>query len=201
MIGRIRGTLIEKHPPKLLLDVNGVGYELEAPMTTFYKLPDINAELSLHTHLIVREDAHLLFGFSTETERSLFRRLIKVNGVGAKLALAILSGCDSDEFVNCVRNGDAARLTRLPGVGKKIAERLVIEMRDRLSDWGQSEAPPAGVNPVPDPEDRSDVIADAIAGLVALGYKPQEASRNVHAVANADLSTEAIIRLALKTAL
>jgi Holliday junction DNA helicase RuvA len=200
MIGRIRGILIEKHPPYLLLDVHGVGYEIEAPMSTFYNLPENNNELSLYTHLIVREDAHLLYGFSTDGERHLFRDLLKVNGVGAKLALTILSGGEPAELVDCIHRGDTARLTRLPGVGKKTAERLIVEMRDRLADWKAV----ATCNPATPTEDsakvKPDAVTDAIAGLIALGYKPEEASRNVHTRATDGLSAEEIIRQVLKAA-
>ena len=138
MIGFLRGKLVHKAPPFLVLDVQGVGYEVEAPMTTFYDLPAINEEIKLHTHLVVREDAHILFGFSTEADRTLFRTLIKVNGVGPKLALTILSGQSAEEFHRCIHDNDTQALVRLPGVGKKTAERLVIEMRDRLPDLGDS---------------------------------------------------------------
>ena len=134
MIGFLRGTLLKKQPPLLILDVNGVGYEIDAPMTTFYILPDIGNEIEIFTHLVVRDDAHLLFGFATENERHLFRNLIKVNGVGAKMALTILSGIEADEFSQCIQNNDAERLIKLPGVGKKTAERLIVEMRDRLDN-------------------------------------------------------------------
>ncbi|MGR8920453.1 MAG: Holliday junction branch migration protein RuvA, partial [Gammaproteobacteria bacterium] len=131
MIGRISGVLIEKKPPQLVVDCNGVGYELEAPMTTIWALPELNERVSLYTHLAVRDDAHLLYGFTSEAERGLFRTLLRVNGVGTKMALVILSGMDAGEFAACVQAGDAARLTALPGVGKKTAERLIVEMRDR----------------------------------------------------------------------
>ena len=144
MIGRLRGILAEKKPPYLLLDVNGVGYELEAPMGTIFQLPEVGAEVTLHTHLAVRDDAHLLFAFATEAERTLFRTLIKVNGVGAKLALTILSGISADDFARCVQESDTASLVRLPGVGKKTAERLVVEMRDRLDDWQPAPVLPGG---------------------------------------------------------
>jgi Holliday junction DNA helicase RuvA len=198
MIGRIRGVLVEKRPPCLLIDVHGVGYELEAPMTTFYRLPELNREVSLYTHLVVRGDAHLLFGFLTEDERRLFRTLLKVNGIGARLALSILSSSETEEFAASIHAGDIARLTRLPGIGKKTAERLIIEMRDRLADWGMvSCASLVGTNlsltGAPDP------VADAISGLVALGYKPYEARRYVQAIDTAGLTSEAIIREALKT--
>ena len=187
----------------LLVDVNGVGYEVEAPMSTFYQLPAVDHEVVLHTHLIVREDAQILCGFASEAERRLFRSLIKVNGVGAKLALAILSGMSADEFARSVQDNDAASLTRLPGVGKKTAERLIIEMRDRLSDW-HSEAAEGRVSAPFAARSSSDASREAVSALVALGYKPQEASRMVSAVAaegDADAAgSEAIIRAALKAA-
>ncbi len=198
MIGRLHGTLLEKQPPQLLLDVGGVGYEISAPMTTFYELPETGNEITLHTHLAVREDAHVLYGFLCEQDRLLFRTLIKVSGVGPKLALAILSGMAADEFAGCVQQGDSALLTRLPGVGKKTAERLVVELKDRLKDW-QGVALPAEVSTsraVP----ASNALKDAISALVSLGYKPQEASRMVSQLENDGLSSEELIRLALKAA-
>jgi Holliday junction DNA helicase RuvA len=199
MIGRLRGTLLDKKPPQLLLDVGGVGYEVEAPMSTFYQLPAVGVEVVLHTHLVVREDAHLLFGFGSERERSLFRALIKVNGVGAKMALAILSGMNADTFARCIQEDDTASLTRLPGIGKKTAERLIVEMRDRLADWQE-----AGVLPVvmvaPGAMVR-DEVKDAVSALIALGYKPPEASRMVSAVAADGNTSEEIIREALKGAM
>ncbi len=199
MIGRLRGTLLDKKPPQLLLDVGGVGYEVEAPMSTFYQLPAVGGEVILHTHLAVREDAHLLYGFASERERSLFRALIKVNGVGAKMALAILSGMNADTFVRCIQENDATSLTRLPGIGKKTAERLIVEMRDRLADWQDSGvlpvvmAAPAGA--------ARDEVKDAVSALIALGYKPPEASRMVSAVAADGKTSEEIIREALKGAM
>ncbi|MGH8659118.1 MAG: Holliday junction branch migration protein RuvA [Gammaproteobacteria bacterium] len=199
MIGRLRGLLLEKRPPFLLLEVQGVGYELEAPMSTFVNLPGLQKETSLYTHLIVREDAHLLFGFISENERRLFRALIKVSGVGAKLALAILSG-GPEEFVRCVQQSDATRLTRLPGIGKKTAERLIVEMRDRVAQWDEELA--SGVHLGRAETAAGDEVADAVAGLISLGYKPQEASRSVRAVAAKEgLSTEEIIRRALRRTL
>jgi len=196
MIGRLRGTLVEKKPPQLLLEVGGVGYEVEAPMSTFYQLPATGAEVVLHTHLVVREDAHLLFGFASERERGLFRTLLKVNGVGAKMALAILSGMNADTFARCVHEGDSAALTRLPGIGKKTAERLIVEMRDRLNDW-QPEATlvPAAAAPLAEVRDE---LKDAISALVALGYKPPEASRMVSGIDSAGKNSEEIIRAALQ---
>ncbi|MGH6636184.1 MAG: Holliday junction branch migration protein RuvA [Gammaproteobacteria bacterium] len=198
MIGRLRGLLLEKRPPFLLLEVQGVGYELEAPMSTFVKLPELQKETSLYTHLIVREDAHLLFGFISENERRLFRALIKVSNVGAKIALAILSG-GAEEFIRCVQQSDAVRLTRLPGVGKKTAERLIVEMRDRVAQWDEELA--SGLHLGTAETAAGNEVADAVAGLISLGYKPQEASRNVRAVAAEGLSTEEIIRRALRRTL
>lgn len=197
MIGSLRGTVNLKSPPSLILEVNGVGYELEAPMTTFYNLPEIGQEVLLYTHLVVREDAHTLFGFFTTTDRVLFRSLIKVNGVGPKLALAILSGVTSDEFFRCVREHDTVALVRVPGIGKKTAERLIIEMQDRLpgnagvslstsegSADSRAEAPPS---------------QEAISVLIALGYKPQEANRMVNKISDDNKTSEEIIRLALQS--
>ena len=200
MIGRLRGTLLEKQPPQLLLDVAGVGYEVSAPMTTFYELPEKGIEVTLHTHLAVREDAHVLYGFLHEQDRALFRSLIKVSGVGPKLALAILSGVSADEFVGRVHAGDSASLTKLPGVGKKTAERLVIEMKDRLKDWqGVTLVSGFAADAVIDPAalDKA-AVKDAISALVSLGYKPQEASRMVSHVESDGLSSEEVIRLALR---
>lgn len=198
MIGRLRGILLVKSPPILLLDIHGVGYEVEAPMSTFYQLPSTGEEITLHTHLIVREDARILCGFATESERRLFRALIRVNGVGAKLALAILSGMNADEFARCIADNDTASLTRLPGVGKKTAERLVIEMRDRLADWQGGEATaPAGIGPAGGP----DPVREAVSALIALGYRPPEASRLVQQVDSTGLSSEDIIRHALKASI
>ena len=200
MIGRLRGTLLEKQPPQLLLDVAGVGYEVSAPMTTFYELPEKGIEVTLHTHLAVREDAHVLYGFLHEQDRALFRSLIKVSGVGPKLALAILSGVSADEFVGRVHAGDSASLTKLPGVGKKTAERLVIEMKDRLKDWqGVTLVSGFAADAVIDPAalDKA-AVKDAISALVSLGYKPQEASRMVSHVESDGLSSEEVIRRALR---
>ena len=194
MIGFLRGIIVKKQPPLLLLDVQGVGYEVEAPMTTFYALPEIETEIEIFTHLVVREDAHLLFGFATENERHLFRTLIKVNGVGAKMALTILSGIEADEFAQCIQNNDAVRLTKLPGVGKKTAERLIVEMRDRL-DGLPTTSIRSGKNI---PDINNDPVNEAVSALISLGYKPPEASRYVLAVASEDMSSEELIREALK---
>ncbi len=199
MIGRLHGLLIWKQAPHLLLDVQGVGYEIEAPMTTFYELPPVGSEITLHTHLTVREDAHLLFGFATERERVLFRQLLKVNGIGAKMALAILSGIAADAFARCVRDNDIATLVRLPGVGKKTAERLIIEMRDKVPGKGLlTEMLGAGVAPVGNSADVP--VNDAVSALVSLGYKPPEASRMVQGVNAMGLTSEEIIRRALQAA-
>lgn len=198
MIGRLRGTLISKQPPMLLLDVNGVGYEIEAPMSTFYQLPGLQQEVILHTHLVVREDAQFLCGFASEAERQMFRALIKVNGVGAKLAMAILSGISANDFARCIRDNDSVSLVRLPGVGKKTAERLIIEMRDRLDDWqGGSVVSPSAVagHGV-----MLDASREATSALESLGYKPQEASRMISAVDTDGVSSEDIIKAALKAA-
>ncbi|NNF96621.1 MAG: Holliday junction branch migration protein RuvA [Halobacteria archaeon] len=199
MIGRLKGTLVSKAPPFLLIDVQGVGYEVESPMSTFYQLPAVDSEVTLHTHLIVREDAQILCGFATESERRLFRSLIRITGVGAKLALAILSGMSADDFARCVQDNDAASLTRLPGVGKKTAERLIIEMRDRLADWEGAETtalPDATAAPVAPAAGR-----EAVSALIALGYRPQEASRMVQLVDSEGLASEDIIREALKASI
>lgn len=197
MIGRLRGELLLKRPPYLVLEVGGIGYEVEAPMSTFYGLPEVGEQVVLHTHLVVREDAHQLFGFAAEVERSLFRELLKVNGVGARVALAILSGMDAATFVACVHAADTARLTRLPGIGKKTAERLVIELRDRLATRD------AGASPVAAPAAGNSAAGagaedEAVNALIALGYKPQEASRMVAAVLHEGQGTEDLIRQALR---
>ena len=196
MIGFLRGRLAAKHPPQLVVDVGGVGYELEAPMSTFYGLPALGAEVQLHTHLVVREDAHVLFGFGTERERSLFRELIKVSGVGPRIALAILSGITVDEFHRCVETQDVASLVRVPGIGRKTAERLVIEMRDRLKALAGSAFVPGGA-PATGP---AGAQAEAFAALVALGYKPPEVTRLLQKVDPAVTSTEELIRHALRAA-
>ncbi len=198
MIGFLRGKLVHKAPPFLVLDVNGVGYEVEAPMTTFYDLPALNQEIKLHTHLVVREDAHILFGFSAEAERSLFRTLIKVNGVGPKLALTILSGQSAEEFHRCIHDNDTQALVRLPGVGKKTADRLVIEMRDRLPELSESSA----ANFTQEAGGRSTAVAnpkqEAISALCSLGYKPLDAGKMVQNISAEDKTCEDIIRLALQ---
>lgn len=198
MIGRLRGTLAEKQPPHLLLDVNGVGYELEVPMTTLYRLPAVGESLTLHAHLVVREDAHLLYGFFEKRERELFRELIRLNGVGPKLALALMSGLEVDELVRCVQTQDTAALVKVPGVGKKTAERLLVELKDRFKAW---ESIPSIAPLVVEPQLAQAVSSaenDAVSALISLGYKPQEASRAVAAVKEDGMSSEDLIRRALR---
>ena len=198
MIGRLRGTLAEKQPPHLLLDVNGIGYELEVPMTTLYRLPAVGQPLTLHTHQVVREDAHLLYGFFEKRERELFRELIRLNGVGPKLALALMSGLEVDELVRCVQAQDTAALVKVPGVGKKTAERLLVELKDRFKAW---ESIPSIAPLVVEPQLAQAVSSaenDAVSALISLGYKPQEASRAVAVVKEDGLSSEDLIRRALR---
>jgi Holliday junction DNA helicase RuvA len=195
MIGRLRGRVVDKQPPFLLLEVNGVGYEIEAPMSTFYVLPAEDEEVVLHTHLAVREDAHILYGFAREADRALFRALLKISGVGGKVALGILSGMTAEEFSQAVQVADHAALTRLPGVGKKTAERLVIEMRDKLDKVAVT--PAVGGRATPAAPAAAD--KDAVSALIALGYRPPEASRMVSKVFEDGMETEAIIRAALQT--
>ncbi|MEW8505298.1 MAG: Holliday junction branch migration protein RuvA [Candidatus Thiodiazotropha sp.] len=199
MIGRLKGELAHKQAPNLLLDVNGVGYELEAPLSTFFTLPDCGKPVTLFTHLAIREDAHVLYGFATESERILFRSLLKVSGIGAKMALAILSGMSADEFSRCVESEDVASLVRLPGIGRKTAERLIVEMRDRLAKLGDL-APTGGQLQRDRTTGPGSATAEAVAALVALGYKPQEASRMVKAVAEDEMESESLIRAALQNA-
>lgn len=191
MIGFLRGTLAVKQPPRMLVEVGGVGYEVDAPMSTFYRLPQTGSEVTLYTHLMVREDTQVLFGFATEAERALFRSLIRVNGIGARLALAILSGLSTEEFQRCVQQGDVLSLQRLPGIGKKTAERLIIELRDRL---------PESFRPSLTVDGATDPVREAQAALMALGYKPQEAQRLLEQVDGKAEAVEDLIRLALKAA-
>ncbi|QAY89477.1 MULTISPECIES: Holliday junction branch migration protein RuvA [unclassified Pseudomonas] len=202
MIGRLRGTLAEKQPPHLILDVNGLGYELEVPMTTLYRLPSVGEPLTLHTHLVVREDAQLLYGFFGKRERDFFRELIRLNGVGPKLALALMSSLEVDELVRCVQSQDTSALTKVPGVGKKTAERLLVELKDRFKAW---ETVPAMFALVPNQPGAPDAPApvataenDAVSALISLGYKPQEASKAISAIKEKGLSSEDMIRRALK---
>ena len=190
---------MEKQPPRLLVDVGGVGYEVEAPMTVFYNLPESGAELTLHTHFVVREDAQLLYGFTGRYERELFRSLIKVNGVGPKMALAILSGIEADRLAACIRDQDTTSLVKVPGIGKKTAERLVIEMSDRLDKLDGAPASRPGPSPLDGPPDGR---ADAIAALESLGYRNKEAAAAVGRAADEageEPSSEELIRRALRT--
>lgn len=197
MIGRLKGTLIHKQPPWLVIDVHGVGYELEAPMSTFYDLPELGREVSLFIHYAQKEDSVSLYGFLRESERRLFRDVQKVTGIGARIALAVLSGISVEEFARLVRSGDVAALTRVPGIGKKTAERMVIELRDRAFDPGVAAAVLAGRGgAVP-----ADPLAEALAALQQLGYKPAEAARLAEKVREDGDDAEAIIRKALKSAL
>lgn len=196
MIGQIRGIVLEKAYPQLLIDVHGLGYEIDAPVSTFDQLPEIGQEVILFTHFVVREDAQQLYGFCTRDERVLFRTLLKVNGVGPRLALGILSSLSPQAFVQCVLNNDTAGLVQLPGIGKKTAERLVIEMRDKLKDWqGQSTLDMA--SPVLTAT-RHRILQDAISALQSLGYKPQEANRVITKVDDGISLSEELIRRALR---
>ena len=196
MIGRIRGILASKQPPWLLVDVNGVGYELEAPMSTIYNLPELGREVTLLTHYAAKEDSVSLYGFISQGERELFRSVQKVSGIGAKIALAILSGVSVDEFSRLVQAGDITAITRIPGIGKKTAERIVVELRDRVSDLGAGAALGLSRGSV-----AGDPTSEAVAALLQLGYKPAEASRMAQKAAEDGDDAEAIIRKALKSAL
>jgi Holliday junction DNA helicase RuvA len=194
MISQIKGTIIDKQPPTLVVDVHGVGYEILAPMNTFYQLPDVGQEVKLLTQLIVREDSQTLYGFVSSSERELFRSLIKVNGVGPKMAITILSAIEPDTFAQCIADQNVIALTKIPGVGKKTAERLIIEMRDRLAHWQNTK----GSSTKNYLLSTADPKQDAISALIALGYKPQDAQKTVHKIASDGLSSEEMIRLALK---
>jgi Holliday junction DNA helicase RuvA len=200
MIGRISGTLLHKQGTEVLVDVGGVGYELQVPMTTLFQLPAPGETVVLITHHAVREDAHTLYGFAAERDRELFRHLIRVSGVGPKLALTILSGMDADNFARAVHAGDLTALVALPGVGKKTAERLLVEMRDRLGDWLQQLPAAGAATPAVSPG--RDRTSEAEEALVSLGYKPAEAARLIAAVDDDSIvSSEELIRLALKSTL
>jgi len=202
LIGQIRGILIEKNPPEILVDVGGITYEIQVPMSTLYQLPDVGQEVVLHTHFVVRDDAQLLYGFCHTKDKTLFRSLIRVNGVGPRMALVILSGMEPDEFVRVVRNNDVTAMVNMPGIGKKTAERLIVEMRDRLSEWQASE----GADSAPETQDSASTIKvfskDAEAALIGLGYKPQQAARAIAQVLKDNLEitdSEELIRLSLKS--
>ncbi|OUR76026.1 Holliday junction branch migration protein RuvA [Colwellia demingiae] len=209
MIGRLRGTLVEKNSPEILIECAGVGYEVTMPMTSIYALPELEQQATIYTHFVVREDAQLLYGFANKVERKLFRLLIKVNGVGPKLALAILSNMSADQFVSCVRHDDISAIVKIPGVGKKTAERLLIEMRDRLKDWQAQQihlVSDDGVIPEQLSAELSqettfvnDNKGDAINALLSLGYKQVQADKAVKSVYNRGMSSENIIRDALKS--
>jgi Holliday junction DNA helicase RuvA len=198
MIGRIAGELVEKTPPTILIDVAGVGYEVEVPLTTMTRLPSTGAQIVIYTHFVVREDAQLLYGFFDQQERQVFRSLIRVNGVGPKLALAILSGMDIGEFVTCIKSNDVQALVRLPGVGKKTAERLIIEMKDRLDEWGVGDVSEGGSATLSATASARATLRDAETALIALGYKPQEAMRAITALKDTNLDVEGLIKEALK---
>ena len=196
MIAWLQGALLSKHPTEVLINVGGVGYEVQAPLGTISEMPEVGQQVTLFIHQVIREDTNQLYGFSNVTERSIFRALLKVNGVGAKVALAILSGMDGATFTRCVMSGDSASLVRLPGIGKKTAERLIIEMRDRLEDIGTDFPNVASTTAS---SHSTDPVAEAVSALIALGLKPQEASRRVSAIECNDLNSEEIIRLALQS--
>ena len=199
MIGQIRGKLIEKNPPEILIEVGGITYELQIPMSTLYQLPELGRDVLLHTHFVVREDAQLLYGFYDKGDKAMFRALIRVNGVGPKLALGILSSMDVNEFVRTVRNNDVTTMVNLPGIGKKTAERLIIEMRDRLSEWDTSASSPTSASLG---LAEAGIKKDAETALIGLGYKPPQATRAISQVLkdNPEISdNEELIRLSLKS--
>lgn len=199
MIGRIRGILVDKKPPEIQIDVAGLCYEVQVPMSTLYQLPELGKELVLHTHFVVREDAQLLYGFFEEKDKSMFRSLIKINGVGPKMALGILSSMEADEFVRAVRSDDINAMVKMPGIGKKTAERLLIEMRDRLKDWNGGEE----VDNLDVPSSAAtSITSDAETALISLGYKPQQAAHAIAAVlkSNPEIKdSEELIRRSLKS--
>ena len=197
MIGRLSGVLIEKQAPDLLIDVNGVGYEVQAPLSSFLDIGPVGGKVTLLTHLVVREDAQLLYGFSDKMQRTMFRTLIKVSGVGPKLALGILSSMDADTFARCIQNHEVIALTKLPGVGKKTAERLIVEMQDRLKEW-QTQAPLWAAAEQTEVAGRNHLLAEAEGALISLGYKPQEAAKMLSKMPDDINSSEEMIRRALK---
>jgi Holliday junction DNA helicase RuvA len=194
MIGSLRGQLASKQAPGIVVECHGVGYEVETPMSTFLELPGVGTEIHLYTHLLVREDAQILYGFATEEERALFRTLLKVNRVGAKMALGVLSAMTANDFRRCVEYEDAATLAKVPGIGKKTAERLIMEMRDRIDKVGMPTLPGQAVSV------EANAKSEAVDALVALGYKPNEVSKLLGKLDIDDKSAEDIIRLALKQA-
>ncbi len=205
MIGRLRGRLIEKQAPEILIECHGIGYEVTVPMTSMYALPELNEEATIYTHFVVREDAQLLYGFANKVERKLFRLLIKASGVGPKLALAILSGMSAEQFVSCVAHDDVTTIVKIPGVGKKTAERLLIEMRDRIKDWHIQESVPstdsAPLNFDLNSHHKSNTKGDAMNALVSLGYSQAQADKAIKAIYTSEKSSEDLIRDALKSML
>ena len=195
MIARLAGTLIHKQPPLMVIDIAGVGYEVEAPLTVFYDLPETGQPVIILTHLAIKDDSHTLYGFSSEAQRTLFRQLLKISGIGAKLALTILSGASGDDLARYVADHDTASLTRIPGIGKKTAERIIMELRDKLEVIPAT----AGSTPVGSAVIEGDASSEASHALRALGYKPQEVSRMVHQAAEPDMTAEEIIRRALQS--
>ena len=201
MIGRIRGILADKQPPHLLIDSHGVGYEIEAPMSVFYRLSEVGKEVMLYTHFVVRDDTRLLYGFNSKAERELFRTLIKVNGVGPKLGLTLLSSIKTDMFVRCVQTGDSGTLLKLPGVGKKTSERLIVEMKDKLDRWSASfldSQPMLLEDEIADNATNNDVEQEAVTALTALGYKHQKAIQVIAKLFRDGMSSEELIRQSLK---
>lgn len=197
MIGRLSGVLLEKQAPDLLIDINGVGYEVQAPLSSFLDIGPVGGKVTLFTHFVVREDAQLLYGFSDKMQRTMFRTLIKVSGVGPKLALGILSSMDADTFARCIQNHEVTALTKLPGVGKKTAERLIVEMQDRLKEW-QTQAPLWAAVEQTEISSHNHLLAEAEAALVSLGYKPQEAAKMLSKMPADVVSSEEMIRRALR---
>jgi len=206
VIGRLRGTLLEKLAPEVLIECGGIGYEITMPMTSIYALPELNEQAIIYTHFVVREDAQLLYGFANKIERRLFRLVIKVNGVGPKLGLAILSSMSADQFVSCVSHDDLTSIVKIPGVGKKTAERLLIEMRDRLKDWQVTTTASATTDSFPielhhENTFVSNAKGDATNALVSLGYSQQQADKAIRVVFKAESTSEDLIRDALKAML
>lgn len=204
MIGKLKGLVEEKNAPELLIDCNGVCYEVQMPLTSFYQLPEVGQQTAVYIHFVVREDAQLLYGFANKTERLLFRQLIKTNGVGPKMALTVLSGMSAEQFVRCVINEDSTTLVKLPGVGKKTAERLIVELRDRLKDWGVEAIPPAaGAGQVIDDvfEMPASAFDDAVSALISLGYTSVQANKAIRKVHKEDMGSEALIKEALRAML
>ena len=203
MIGRLEGQLLEKYPPSLMLDVGGLGYELEAPLTIFSLLPELGQSCVLFTHLVAREEEQRLFGFITRQDRDIFRLLLKVNGVGPKMALALLSGMDTYDLAWCVEHADIVRLTQLPGIGRKTAERIIVDMRDRLTNISEALANESkrssdGRSAVGDVALVADPTSEAVAALVALGFRSADAKQRVNAVGAQGLDVEQLVRRALQ---